>query len=194
VEGKRYKDDIETGRYAWGVLTDPIEAEIKRLRANHKKHWVPEKHVTLGNHEMRADRAANNSPKLIGTIGTQDCTFGDWRVHPFLERVFIDGICYSHYFQNTHSSFPIGGGIENRLARIGCSFVAGHEQGRREGSKIMASGRTLYGLVAGSCYLHLEPYRGARSTALARDRVPERSRRWGIRHHAGVAALSLPHI
>lgn len=161
LEGKRYADDIAAGKFAWGELTGPIEAEIARLRRNKEKLWKPEKHVTLGNHEMRADRAANNSPKLIGTIGTADCTFGDWQVHPFLKRVFIDDICYSHYFQNTHSSFPIGGGVENRLARIGCSFVAGHEQGRREGSKIMASGRTIYGLVAGSCYLHEEAYRGA---------------------------------
>ena len=161
VEGARYKDDIEAGRFAWGELTAPIEREKERLRRNKEKLWKPEEHVCLGNHEMRADRAANNNPKLIGTIGTQDCTFGEWTVHPFLARQFVDGICYSHYFQNTHSSFPIGGGVENRLSRIGCSFVQGHEQGRREGSKIMASGRTIYGLVAGSCYLHIEPYRGA---------------------------------
>lgn len=161
LEGKRYADDIAAGKFAWGELTGAIDAEKQRLIKNKKRYWEPEQHVCLGNHEMRADRAANNSPKLIGTIGTADCTFGDWKVHPFLDRVFIDEICYSHYFQNTHSSFPIGGGVENRLARIGCSFVAGHEQGRREGSKIMASGRTIYGLVAGSCYLHREPYRGA---------------------------------
>lgn len=161
LEGARYKDDIEAGRYAWDVLTKPMELEKARIIRNRKRPWEPDSHVTLGNHEARADRAANNNPKLLGTIGTHDCTFGNWQVHPFLARVVIDGICYSHYFQNTHSSFPIGGGIENRLARIGCSFVQGHEQGRRDGNRIMASGKTIYGLVAGSCYLHIEPYRGA---------------------------------
>lgn len=161
LEGKRYRDDIAAGQHAWEVLTGPIEAEIARVQKSHKRHWHPEKHVTLGNHEMRASRYGSSNPKMIGTVDVEDCTFGDWQVHPFLERVFIDNICYSHYFQNTHSSYAIGGGIENRLARIGCSFVAGHEQGRRTGDKIMASGRTIYGLVAGSCYLHRESYRGA---------------------------------
>jgi hypothetical protein len=161
VEGKRYKDDIEAGRFAWDVLTGPIEREIEKRRLAHRRRWEPERHVTLGNHEARADRAASNNPKLIGTIGSQDCTFGTWKVHPFLDRVFIDQICYSHFFQNTHSNFPIGGTIENRLARIGCSFAQGHEQGTRYGIKIMGSGRTIQGIVAGSCYLHVEDYRGA---------------------------------
>lgn len=161
LEGARYKDDIEAGRFAWEVLTKPIEREKARIHSSHKRRWVVEEHVTLGNHEARADRAASNNPKLIGTLGIQDCTFGAWKVHPFLERVFIDDICYSHFFQNTHSSFPIGGNIENMLARIGCSFVQGHVQGIRYGLKIMASGLTIQGIVAGSCYLHLEAYRGA---------------------------------
>jgi hypothetical protein len=41
----------------------------------------------------------------------------------------IDGVHYSHYFSNTHSGKPIGGSIDNRLNKIGHSFVAGHEQG-----------------------------------------------------------------
>lgn len=161
LEGARYKDDIEAGRHAWKVLTDPIEAEKERLRKNKRKAWEPEEHVCLGNHEARADRAASNNPKFIGTVGTADCTFGNWQVHPFLERVFIDDICYSHYFQNSHSNYPIGGTVENRLAKIGMSFGCGHEQGRRIGEKIMGSGKTIQGVVAGSCYLHLESYRGA---------------------------------
>lgn len=174
LEGARYKDDIAAGRHAWGVLTSPIDKERERLRKNRKTHWNPECHVTLGNHEARADRAAQNNPKLIGTLGTEDCTFGNWKVHPFLERVWIDDICYSHYFQNSHSNFPIGGGIENRLSKIGCSFVQGHEQGSKYGVKIMASGKTIHGLVLGSTYLHIEPYRGAQ----------------GQKHKRGIAFLN----
>jgi len=174
LEGARYKDDIDAGRFAWDELVKPINRERDRLRKNKQKLWDPERHVTLGNHEFRTERAASSNPKLIGTIGLQDCTFGDWEVHPFLERVFIENICFSHYFQNTHSNYPIGGGIENRLARIGCSFVCGHEQGLRYGLKIMASGKTIHGLVLGSTYLHLEPYRGAQ----------------GQRHKRGIAFLN----
>lgn len=174
VEGQRYKDDIETGRHAFDVLCKPMENHIAALRKNHKRRWEPRKLVTIGNHEDRADRVAKANPRLLGTVGTADCTFRDWEIYPFLERVFIDGICYSHYFQNTHSSYPIGGEISTRLSKIGCSFVQGHEQGRRIGEKIMGSGKTLYGIVNGSCYLHIENYRG----------------RQGQRHWRGVMMMN----
>lgn len=178
VEGRRYADDIAAGRFAWEELVRPIDAEIARRKRNRDKQWNPDKHVTLGNHEYRAERAANNDPKLIGTIGIKDCTFPGWQVHPFLERVFIDQVCYSHFFQNTHSSFPIGGEVPNRLAKIGMSFAQGHEQGFRYSNKILASGSTIHGLVLGSSYLHLEPYRGAQGQRhRQRHRVVERSRR-----------------
>src|SRR5690606_36998186 len=50
--------------------------------------------------------------------------------------------------------------IDNRLNKIGASFAQGHEQGFRYGTRIQATGKTWHGLVAGSCYLHREEYRG----------------------------------
>jgi hypothetical protein len=75
--------------------------------------------------------------------------------------VWVDGICYSHYFTTQHSNRPIGGEVSNRLNKIGCSFVHGHEQGFRYGTRITGSGHSWHGVVAGSCYLHVEKYRGA---------------------------------
>lgn len=174
MEGLRYQDDVEAGNIAFARLCAPMEAEIERLRRNHERRWAPEKHFICGNHESRADRVAQADPKWLGHVGTASCQVRDWTWHPFLQRVEIDGLLYSHFFQQTHSDRPISGEVPHRLTKIGCSFVQGHEQGKRTGSKIMASGKTLYGLVIGSCYLHIEPYRGAQ----------------GQRHWRGCALLN----
>lgn len=152
MEGKRYINDVKAGNDAFARIDKPISS----LR----KTWRPRKVFLLGNHENRADRACSNDPKMLGHIGSENCDTLDWERHKFLDRVWLDDICFSHYFQGSHSSRPIGGEVSNRLSKIGCSFVQGHEQGFRYGNRIMASGRTMHGLVAGSCYLHVEDYRG----------------------------------
>lgn len=136
--------------------------------------WNPRKVFTAGNHEDRADRVASADPKWMGHVGSNHCQVRDFEFHPFLERVWIDGICYSHYFQNSHSKHAIGGAVDNRLNKIGASFVQGHEQGFRYATRITASGHTWHGIVAGSCYLHIEDYRG----------------RQGQRHWRGVIVLN----
>lgn len=155
LEGTRFEKDVEIGNGAFHRFNRPIK------RAQARSKWRPEKVFTMGNHEDRADRAAMEDPKWLGTVGSNHCDVEDFKWNGFLKRVWIDGIVYSHYFQSTHSKFAISGSIDNRFNKIGASFVQGHEQGKREGSRIMASGKTWYGLVAGSCYLHEEEYRGA---------------------------------
>lgn len=155
LEGARYKDDLDAGAEAMRLISEPMERETKRSKA-----WKPRKIFLLGNHEDRADRACLNDPKWCGHIGSENCDTRDWERHKFLERVWIDGIVYAHFFQSSHSNRPIGGEVSNRLNRIGNSFVQGHEQGFRYGNRICGSGRTWHGLVAGSCYLHFEEYRG----------------------------------
>lgn len=160
MEGRRYKDDLDCGNKAFADFCAPIEAEQARRIRGKKKPWRVRKIALLGNHEIRADRVASQDPKLYGSIGSADCDFRDFERHPFLERVWVDGVCYSHYFQNFHSSRPIGGKVSNRLSKIGASFIAGHEQGYDHGCLPLACGKTIRGIVAGSCYLHREDYRG----------------------------------
>src|SRR4029077_11239935 len=74
-----------------------------------------------------------------------------------------DGVSYSHYFANTHSGKPIGGSIDNRLNKIGRTFVQGHEQGLLLGLRQFPGNVTRHGVVAGSFYLHDEAYRGLQS-------------------------------
>lgn len=165
LEGCRFEDDLKVGNAAFHRFNKKISTV---------KGWKPRKEFTCGNHEDRADRAAVEDPKWMGVVGSQFCNVEDFKWNPFLKRVWIDGIVYSHYFQSSHSKFAIGGSIDNRFNKIGASFVQGHEQGKREGSRIMASGKTWYGLVAGSCYLHEEEYRGAQ----------------GQRHWRGIVVLN----
>jgi len=160
LEGARYADDLFVGNEAFKRLCLPMEKEIARLASGHRKRWNPRKVFITGNHEVRADRVANNNPKFLGTIGSDHCDIRDWERIPFLKPIQIDGIYYCHYFSNVGTGKPIGGEVSTRLAKVNASFVQGHEQGKREGNRVTSTGKTLYGLVLGSCYLHLEPYRG----------------------------------
>lgn len=169
LENQRYQSDLDAGNAAFAKFCKPIDKAQEK-----DPTWKPRKVFLCGNHEDRADRAAEADPKFLGHVGSNNCQVHDFEWHPFLKIVWIDGIAYAHYFQNSHSKFAIGGSIDNRLNKIGASFVQGHEQGKREGARIMASGRTLYGLVAGSAYLHQEEYRG----------------RQGQRHWRGIYVLN----
>lgn len=161
MEGARYDADVDSGNDAFRLLAAPIQAEIDRRITKHRKRWTPERHFLFGNHENRINRAMNASPKYAGMIGEHHLLTPGFQRHGYLERLWLDGIIYSHFFQSSHSSYAIGGTIDNRLNKIGCSFVQGHEQGFRYGTRIQASGANWHGLVAGSFYLHDEDYRGA---------------------------------
>lgn len=159
-EGARYGDDLEVGNEAFRRLVAPMEREIKRRIDGHRNRWNPRKVFLTGNHEVRADRIAENDPKWQGVIGSHQCETLDFERHPFLEIVEIDGIAYSHYFQSAHSKHAVGGSIESRLAKIGRSFVQGHQQGLLYGIKQYPASLVRHGLVAGSFYTHDEGYRG----------------------------------
>lgn len=167
-EGKRYQDDLRCGNEAFARICAPMEAERK------KGKWKPELIFTLGNHEARADRVAENNPKLYGTVGSDQCDMRDWKRYEFLDVVNVDSILYSHFFQTSHSPRAIGGTVGNKLTKVGSSFVHGHVQGLDIGTKMLGNGMTLWGAACGSAYLHQEDYRGAQ----------------GQRHWRGVLILN----
>lgn len=173
TEGARYEADIEAANQFFETYDEVVGKEVRRQSRN-KSAWAPEQIYLLGNHENRISRAIENEPKYDGTIGTHHLKSKGWKRHPFLEAVWVDGIIYSHYFQSSMSKFAVGGSIDNRLNKIGESFIQGHQQGMLYGSRIFPTGETRHGLVAGSCYLHEEDYRGAQ----------------GQRHWRGVVVLN----
>lgn len=156
LEGKRFNEDVEAGNKAFARLCAPMEKEERRTRGK----WKPIKKKIKGNHEQRADTLAEEQPQLKGTVSSDWCDARDWEWCEFLERQVIGGITFNHFFPAAHSGNPIGGTINNRLGKIGGSFVQGHQQGFSYGCQIMGNGQTYHGLVAGSCYLHRESYRG----------------------------------
>lgn len=163
MEGARIREDINAGNEAWDILFRPMHAEITRRKDKHRKRWAPRLVYCRGNHEDRLDRLVGASPALEGVVSTDMMLTPGFERHPFLEIVDIDGILYSHYFANTHSGRPIGGSIDNRLNKIGRSFVQGHEQGFLYGTRQFQGSMTRHGVVAGSFYQHDEKYRGLQS-------------------------------
>lgn len=160
TENQRIEKDLQAGNSAFRRLADPIQDEIDRLAKGHRKRWSPRRVFLFGNHENRLQRAVERDPKWSGIIGDHLMVTPGFERHGFLERVWIDGVCYAHYFQSPHSANAIGGSVHNMLNRIGSSFVMGHRQGFDYATRIQACGRTWHGLVAGSCYTHREEYRG----------------------------------
>lgn len=152
-EGQRLLADIEAAN------------EGERLLREGMGDFKPKRMVRLrGNHENRLLRYIEANPVLEGIIGLHLLNDKGWHIVPYSNGspgvVYIDGIAYAHYFANPNSGKPIGGTIQNRLSKIGCSFVQGHQQGLLQGNVQYATGDIKHGIVAGSAYLHDEEYKG----------------------------------
>lgn len=162
-EKRRYSADIESGNLGLEILEAPLLRYNKKRAKNKKAQYLPEKHYTLGNHEHRADRMAQKFPEFYGTVGTEEITqhWEDrgWNVHKFLHAEEIDGIVYVHFVPNPMTGKPLGGMIETRLKNVGRSFTMGHQQIFAYGNRYIGS-QITHGLIAGSCYMHDEEYKG----------------------------------
>lgn len=155
MEGARLDDDIEAGNLALERLTNPI------------KHLKNTRRILLrGNHEHRMQRAINGAPKYAGTLG--DHLYNDrllgWEVVEYYcgvpGQIELDGVRVAHFFSNPNTGKPISGTIQNRLSKIGESFYQGHQQGLMQGNLQYATGKIRAGIVAGSCYLSDQSYKG----------------------------------
>ena len=166
MEGRRYTEDIKAANDAWKILNAPLnEFNLNRRKTRHAK-WLPERHILLGNHEDRINRAVESDAQLEGVISTDDLIYADtgWKVHPFLKPVFIDGVGYAHFWQNTMTGKPLGGSAVVRLKGLGHSYTMGHQQVLDYGIRFV-KGKSQHALVAGACYLHDEEYKGYQGNA-----------------------------
>lgn len=148
AEGKRYHEDVQAAKDAMQLLLKPI----RRLRRQDR----PELVLTLGNHEERIDREAENNPRWKGFLSSKDLGYQEagWRVVPFLGVVDLDGIQYSHFFVSGAMGRPVSSAAA--LLRIRQrSAVMGHVQR----VDLAVHPNTQYiGMFAGICYQHDEPY------------------------------------
>ncbi len=155
MEGRRFQDDLKAGNDAWKLLSTPIErAQVRLAEEDRWKLWA-----LGGNHEHRADRAAEMDAALTGTIGSHLCDRRGWTVVPFLKPLIINGVAFVHYVYNPMTGKPWGGMIETRIKNVGQSFVMGHQQQFKYGQVSVLGGRRI-GVIAGNCYLHDEEYIG----------------------------------
>ena len=156
-EGQRLLKDIESAKEADAIMF----AAMGKFR--------PKRMVRLrGNHENRLERYLQANPVLDGILGLHLLDDGEWEIVPFRNGapgvIVIDGVHYAHYFANPNTDKPIGGTATYKLAAIGAPFAQGHVQGYDIGTRQYATGKVIRGIVAGSYYLHDEPYKGQANT------------------------------
>jgi len=162
-EGRRYRADVQAGHDGLIRLEGPLDAYNAERRRYKEKQYKPEKHITWGNHEHRIERYIETAGELEGLLGIFE--FDEfwrsrgWTTHQFLEVAEIDGVHYSHYFYNPLTGRPWGGMIQTRLKSIGYTFTQGHTQTLDHGVRYVGD-QQQHGLVAGSCYLHDEDFKG----------------------------------
>lgn len=161
-EGRRYKRDIEAAQFAMQAFLGPLNEYNAMRRRNRKGEYKPRMVLTLGNHEARITRACDDDPKLDGVLSLKDLAYEEygWEVYPFLERVIIDGVAFSHYFVSGVKGNPASSAAA-QLRKANMSCVAGHQQGKQIAYATRADGKTITSIIAGSCYEHDEAYLGA---------------------------------
>jgi len=171
AEGNRYWEDIDAAKRAMEILMQPLYNYNYRQVQNKKKQYLPRLVLTLGNHENRINRYANSNPEVHGLVSVDDLQFTNhgWEVYPFLESVEIDGILYSHFFPRNAKGQIIQStrgapSAQAQVIREAQSASSGHLQGLDFHIQ-QTNTKRMYGLIAGSCYLHEEDYLTPQGTA-----------------------------
>ncbi len=157
LDGRKVLADIESGKEA-------MEAFLYEFSCD---GYNPRLVFTVGNHDpqVRIPRVLEEMPHLEGLL-VDDTT--EWledrgfEVIPFLEIINIEGVRFSHFFQNSHSAkkAPLGGQIDTMIKNAGFSFIQGHTQGLKMGKHFLGDGTRRLGIVAGSFYQHEESFMG----------------------------------
>lgn len=115
-----------------------------------------------GNHEARITTTVDKVPELNGLISIDSLGY---KKHfktcaDFGEIVWREGVAFSHFFKARNTPRPVGGMMQNKLNKIGFSFIAGHEPGLQMHSESLSNGQTRAGVINGASYLHYEEYKG----------------------------------
>jgi len=161
-EGRSYKADINAGNAGMDALMAPLVAYNKQQAKTKHKQYKPRLVFCLGNHEERIERAIEMDRKLEDLMGYHDFNLEKygWEMHEFRKPVEIGGVHFAHYFYNPMTGRPWGGMPETRLKNVGHTFVMGHQQGLKHAIQYVSTGEARRALIAGSCYLHDEDYKG----------------------------------
>ncbi len=156
-ENKRLQRDLIVAREAMDRLTQPFKLP----------DYQPELHLTMGNHEERLDRFANEHPYLEEVVGTHMLNYAawGWKVHPFLKPVSVDGVDYCHYFITGESGRPVTSAAA-LLRRRHRSAVMGHNQKTDVAFHPVTH---QWAIFSGICNLHDEHYLGPQGNNVRRQ-------------------------
>lgn len=157
-EGRRYVDDIKAGRKA-------MERFLGALPSDYKPRLV----FTMGNHEHRIIRVADNNPEFAGKFDFDDLGLKEygWEIHDFLKPVLIDGIEYCHYFTSGVMGRPVSSAA-TLLRERQRSCTQGHVQH----TDIAIHKKTQQiALFSGTFYSHDENYLGYQGNSQRRQIV-----------------------
>ena len=161
-EGRRYKKDVAAVIDAQERMFAPINCLNAELKEQGLEPYEPRFVMTLGNHENRVNRVVNDSPELDGIMSINDLNYEEfgWEVYPFLDRVVIDDIAYSHFFTSGVMNRPIGGehAAASLVKKQFMSCTAGHSHLRDFAERTRADGTRIQGLVCGCFFDHEEEY------------------------------------
>jgi hypothetical protein len=156
-ENRRYDGDLAVTYEALEILESYEEKARQADKKAKKKPYAPRKIITLGNHENRCNRFANDNPELIGTIGTDAIPYAGYgyEVVPYGGVTQVGEICFSHNNPTGISGRPIGGEsiAKTLLQKNFMSSVQGHSHVYDHAERTRIDGRKMFGLSAG-CYVH----------------------------------------
>ena len=158
AEGRRLEGDLEAGKLAFDLLTQPYRGLVG---------YQPLQIFTEGNHEARLYRLLDDQPYLHGQLhyAIQDIVEArGFEFNPFLEVREVSGVLCSHFFARSAQGTVVqtkngAPSAREMVRREGQSAIAGHRQGI-DLAVVQTQSKRMYGVIAGSCYLHLENYLG----------------------------------
>lgn len=163
MEGRRYREDIASANQARQALESAMNRYNERQAQNKKKQYKPRKVFLMGNHEDRINKALNADPwTLEGIISPDDLGFkqAGWEVYPYLDKVVIDGVTYTHCIQRNNSGMMLGGKYHAAalLMQEHCSVTVGHSHLFDYKRDTRSDGTPIHGLVCGCAFEHHESY------------------------------------
>lgn len=157
AENKRYVEDIAACNEALAILQSYEDKAVVADKKAKRKPYAPDKYVTLGNHEGRIPRYANDNPPLVGTLSVSSLEFesNGWAVCPYRQEINLGGVTFSHDYATGISGRPIGGeSIAKTLIHKNLmSSVQGHSHVFDHAERTRIDGTKVFGLSAG-CYVH----------------------------------------
>ena len=148
-----YKKDVDAGNLSMAEFWMIIEQLWPEYRSECTFH------ILEGNHEDRRNRAIEYcEDKDIDYYTDNQPDYCNWdHVHEFLKIIKIEGICFSHFFQNKNSAHPIGTARQLCLKKHK-SCIAGHKQGF-DYEEDIDDERIIQCMIVGSSYFHDETYK-----------------------------------